>query len=189
MSPNRLIAYVFVLTLLGIGFYLIFQSRKKQFSEYQSPSPELFAERTYTKPVVLSDKKLIAVEGILEKVEKRTTTFTTNPEQYFLLLRSVSDQNKTIEVGLGGEQRTLVLQALGKETESNAILQQTLTVTEILPRLTVGKKVTVEVDFTTQPEAVINEFTSKLKAFESGEASELKIFFLLLSKLSLETTI
>jgi hypothetical protein len=160
-----------VLLVLGAaagGYY--FFAANQPITTSISPDSSLQPNQLY-QVVQEFDRELLLVEGVIVDVTLEQTENIAFPDQHFVTLRSQSLPHATFKISLGPPQRPLRVYYPGRESTPEAIVGETVPVSQLSEMLVPGNQIGVELSFPLNQPEIRSAFMDELNQFSQTVAN------------------
>jgi hypothetical protein len=162
---------IMVLLVLGAaagGYY--FFSANQPITTSISPDSSFQPNQLY-QVVQEVDRELLLVEGVIVDVTLEQTENIAYPDQHFVTLRSQSLPHATFKISLGPPQRPLRVYYPGRESTPEAVVGETVPVSQLSELLVPGNQIGVELSFPLNQPEIRSAFMDGLNRFSQAVAN------------------
>lgn len=190
-APKKLVGMVSLLLLIGVGFWYLLQQRTQEI-QLEGSAPANQNTAPYQEATI-GTNKLITISGIIEKIETVEKNYPIAPVQEVITIRVASNPKERYAISLGGPKNGLIYRdaTITNPTEGQ-IIEQSVITEELIPKLSVGDSISVELDITAFPadfaqeikQSIIDQHQQALTASDALEPVEL--YYFVVGKIILE---
>jgi hypothetical protein len=162
---------IMVLLVLGAaagGYY--FFAANQPITTSISPDSSFRPNQLY-QVVQEVDRELLLVEGIIVDVTLEQTENIAFPDQHFVSLRSQNAPHAIFKISLGPPQRPLRVYYPDRESIPEAVVAQTVPVSQLSELLVPGNQIGVELSFPLNQPEIRSAFMDELNRFSQTVAN------------------